>query len=341
MKGHPKSSSEQTAPLVTVIVICYNHAQFVIEALESVEAQVYPNLHLVVLDDCSTDNSVDVIRHWLSQHYPHSVFVAHKTNMGLCRTANESLAYAKGKYIRFLAADDRWVPNTLTRQIEVMEAASEDVGVLYSDALLMDAHGELLPKRFIEFHRQFAQMPEGWIFGTLLQGNFIPAMTAVVRLRCVEFVGGIDESLTTEDWNLWVRISRQFKFKYFPEPTAYYRFVQTSMTNTLYDEIVDSERRMFVKYLRCGWLSGEKKKEAIDTECMAAYRAYREELPNRVEEAAWVLRHQPCVKHLLLLLSVAVGLPYRRFEELIIRLGSIKHRAKTFLAVRGAGREPR
>jgi glycosyltransferase involved in cell wall biosynthesis len=333
------SSDEQALPLVTVAVACYNQAQFVIEALESVKAQAYPNLHLVVLDDCSKDNSVNVIRNWLNRHYPDSVFVVHKTNMGVCRTANDLLANAKGKYLRSLAADDRWIPNTLARQIEIMEAASQDVGVLYSDALLMDERGKLLPKRFIEIHRPFAQMPEGWIFDTLLQGNFIPTMTAVIRLRCLEVVGGIDESLMTEDWDLWLRISRQFKFKYFPEPTAYYRFVQTSMTRTLYDEIVDSERRMFVKYLRCGWLAGEKKEEAIDAEYLEAYRAYRQGLPDRAWEAARAFRHRICIKHALLLLFVAVGLPFRRFEELINLLGNMNRRAKSILANRRINRE--
>lgn len=340
-KGIIMSSHQQTLPLVTVAVACYNQGQFIIEALESIRAQAYPNLHLVVVDDCSKDGSIDVIRKWLNQYYPDSVFVVHETNMGVCRTANDLLANAKGKYLRSLAADDYWIPNTLARQIEIMEAASDDVGVLYSDALLMDERGEPLPKGFIEIHRPFAQKPEGWIFDTLLQGNFIPTMAALIRLSCVEAVGGIDESLITEDWDMWLRISRQFKFKYFPTPTAYYRMLRTSMTRTRHDEIVDSERRMFIKCLRRGWLTGKKKEEAIDAEYLEACRAYRQGAPDRTMEAVSTFRHRICIKHALLLLFVAVGLPYRGFEGLINLLGNMKHRAKLIFANRGIRREPR
>lgn len=329
------SSREQTLPLVTVAVACYNHARFVINALESVKAQTYSNLQLIVLDDCSKDNSVDVIRHWLNRNYPDSVFVEHRTNVGLCRTANESLAVAKGKYLRFLSADDYWLPNVLSRQIEIMEAAPEDLGVLYSDAYQIDEHGELLPKMFIETHRVLAEMPEGWIFDTLSQGNFIPGMTTVVRRRCFDVIGRFDESLLSEDWDMWLRISRQFKFRFFPEPTAYYRIVPTSMIRTRSEEIVESEQRMFIKCLRRGWLTGQRKEEAIGLEYLEACRAYCQLSPNRIREAAWTFQHRPTLKHALLLIFVLAHLPYRQFEATMIRLSTMKRLAESILANRG------
>lgn len=322
--------------MVTATVACYNQAQFVIEALNSVKAQAYPNLHLVVVDDCSTDNSVEIIRDWLSAYYPESLLIAHQTRMGVCRTASDSLANAKGKYVRPLAADDCWVPGTLTRQIEMMEAASEDVGVLYSDAFQMDERGQVLPGMFIEAHRRFAEPPEGWIFDTLLDGNFIPSASVVIRLRCLEAIGGIDESLMSEDWDLWLRIARKFKFAYFPEPTAKYRVVQSSMTRTRDEEIIHSERRMLVKYLRLGWLEGQKKREAIDAQYIEACRAYKQAEPGRVREAAEAFKNRRCIKHVLLLLSVLVGAPYRRFEELIVVSGRLKRRITSMIgSVRG------
>src|SRR5580692_11666573 len=98
VKGNPMSSDGVAAPLVTAGVICYNQAQFVVEALDSIKAQVYPSLHLVVVDDCSSDDSAKVIREWLDMHWPAAVFVAHEINMGVCRSVNDVLANAKGKY---------------------------------------------------------------------------------------------------------------------------------------------------------------------------------------------------------------------------------------------------
>jgi len=324
------SCAVETPPLVTVGLICYNHARFVVEALDSIRAQAYPSLHLVVVDDCSSDDSAKVIREWLNMHWPTAVFVAHEINTGVCRSVNDVLANAKGKYIRCLAADDRWAPDTLPRQIEVMEQASEDVGVLYGDAFQMDERGELLPKKFIETHRSFAKMPEGQIFNTLAQGNFIPAMSAVIRLRCFEAVGGYDETLVFEDWDMWLRISRQFKFKYFPEPVAYYRLLQTSMSNALREEMFDSSLRIIVNCLRRGWLAGEQKQQALDFEFFQACEAYRRRLPNRTREAAWSFRNRRSIKRFLLLLFVLLGLPYRRFEQLAKIPNSVNQLAELF-----------
>lgn len=323
---------EHPLPLVTAVVVCYNQAKYVVEALESVKAQAYPRLHMVVADDCSTDNSAEIIKQWLNRNSPDAIFLQHKTNMGVCRTLNEALSHVRGKYFRLLAADDIWTPNSLLRQIETLEMAPDDVGVLYSDAFQIDKGGELLPKMFIESHRSFAKMPEGWIFDILLEGNFIPAMTAVIRHSCIERVGRADENLVSEDWDLWVRIARQFKFQYFPEPTALYRIVSTSMMRTMSPAILESEERMFVKYLRLGWLAGRNNEEVISREYWEACRAYREGLPGRVAEAAWSFRHRVCIKHALLLISVVVGLPYKRFEQLMTFLINLNGRAKTFLA---------
>src|SRR4051812_1024831 len=86
-------------PLVTVYVACYNHARFVIEALESVRIQNYPRIQLIVSDDCSRDDSVAVIRRWLDQHWPDAQFITHAVNRGICATFNEILQQATGKYV--------------------------------------------------------------------------------------------------------------------------------------------------------------------------------------------------------------------------------------------------
>jgi|GEM_PF-1229195 Glycosyltransferases, probably involved in cell wall biogenesis len=330
---------EETLPLVTVAVACYNHARFVTEALESVKSQNYPNLQLIVSDDCSTDNSVEVIRDWLNKNFPNSVFVVHDRNVGICRTANEALALAEGKYLRLLSADDFWLPEVLSKQIDILEAAEEEVGVLYGDAYRISEHGELIPKMFIESHRQLAEMPEGWIYDTLLQGNFIPGMTTVIRRCCFDTVGNFDESLFNEDWDIWLRISRHFKFKYYPEPTANYRIVQTSMIRARADEIVQSEGRMLVKYLRRGWLHGETKERAIDLEYEGACQAYCRELPNRTREAVWTFRHRASFRHALLLVFVLPNISYRRFEGAMKLLRKIKRHAKSFLFGQRAGDE--
>jgi glycosyltransferase involved in cell wall biosynthesis len=311
------SDQAEVKPVVTAALICYNHARFVEAALESIEAQAYSNLHLVIVDDCSTDGSANIIRHWLREHWPSAVLVSHETNHGVCRSCNDALAHSKGKYIRFLSADDLWLPGSLSRQVEFMEELPEEVGVLYSDAYKIDESGESLPGLFIEAQRSLPGIPEGSLFDTLIEGNFIPAMTALIRRGCFERVGGYDETLAFEDWDMWLRLSHRYGFRYLPEPTAKYRVVTTSMMHTRTAEMRASGNRIYVKCLRHGWLTGQTREYAMCLEEVEAMRAYREKRPNRVMEAAWTLRHRRCIKCVLLLLFVTVGVPYVRFQRLL------------------------
>ena len=154
-------------PLVTVIACCYNHSAFVVESLESIRQQTYPHVQLIVTDDASTDDSPALIHDWIYRHQIRCTYLRHQTNKGLCKTLNEALSHAKGKYIALLATDDLWMPDKLESQVGLMEKLPEKVGVLYSDAIQINEAGVILPQRFIEAHT--ADPPtEGDIFSRLL-----------------------------------------------------------------------------------------------------------------------------------------------------------------------------
>src|SRR6478609_1618577 len=103
------------SPLISVICICYNHAAFVVEAMDSVRSQNYPYIQLIVCDDASTDTSKDVIKAYLKDL--DILFIDHAVNLGNCRTFNEALSFANGKYVIDLAADDKLVFNTLIDRV--------------------------------------------------------------------------------------------------------------------------------------------------------------------------------------------------------------------------------
>jgi glycosyltransferase involved in cell wall biosynthesis len=320
------ANPESGPPLVTVFVVCYNHARFVEECLEGVRQQTHPNLQVIVLDDCSKDDSVAVIDAWLAKHRVDWHFIRHAKNKGICATLNEALRLARGKYISMIATDDVWERGKISEQVSVMESLPETVGVLYSDAYQINESGELLPKLFIEAHRPLPQIPEGDIFEALFDGNFIPAMTTLIRRDCFEIVGNYDETLVFEDWDMWLRISRRFEFKYLPPPTARYRIVGTSMVRTRSAEMEESGDRIRVKCLHSGWLTGQQRKAAFEAEHRVARQAYRDKLPNRLSETALVFRRRPGMKNALLLLCIASGLPYHRFEQFRHLIGSIKQK---------------
>lgn len=142
---------KEDMPLVTVYVTCYNQERYIVETLESVRAQTYPNMELIVCDDCSTDGSREIIRRWLTDRWPEARFIQHERNTGICRSLNEIIRASRGTYLAGIAGDDLWRPEKTAWQVEIMESMPNRVGVLYSDAHLIDETGAKLPGRAIEY----------------------------------------------------------------------------------------------------------------------------------------------------------------------------------------------
>ncbi len=236
-------------PLVTVIAICYNHARFVVECLESIRRQTYPNIELIIADDCSTDDSVERIRAWVDQHGVDCHVLLHDQNQGLCRTLNECLSLASGKYVAAVSTDDLWFAEKTTNQVAIMEAVPETVAVVYSDAYVIDETGCRLPDRYLESRWGF-DIPEGDVFPVLLRfWCFIPAMTTLIRRSSLEAVGPYDESLVMEDVDMWLRLARRYHFVFDPTITASYRMVPSSLFHSRQADITKSAIRIFSKWL--------------------------------------------------------------------------------------------
>jgi glycosyltransferase involved in cell wall biosynthesis len=262
-------------PLVTVLVGCFNHSRFVEECLESVRNQTYHNRELIIFDDCSPDNSVEVIQSWIERTKVPCRFIQHARNMGLCKSLNEVIPLARGKYISGLAADDAWLPKKLETQVTLMESLPNRVGVVYSDAYQMDEQGKLLPDLFIGAHRKLDGYPQGQVEEILWQGNFIPAMTTMTRRECFDHVGLYDESLFYEDWDMWLRIAREFDFAFSSEPTAKYRIVGTSMMRSSMERMILAANQICIKHLRGGTLKPSARqaaKASLSTQALISYR---------------------------------------------------------------------
>jgi glycosyltransferase involved in cell wall biosynthesis len=228
-----ESSSQ---PLVTAIVLCYNQARFVIESLESVRNQTYKNIQLIIIDDASGDDSAALIRRWIKEHTIDCRFMAHEKNMGICKTLNEALSYAKGKYIALLASDDVWMPNKTQDQVAIMERLDLSFGVVYSDAVIIDEEGVAFPELHVDRCKKaynFKKAPEGDVFLDLLANNFILAATVLIRKDSYEKVGLYDENLAFEDYDMWLRISQHYKFAFLSTASTMYRLSKTSALNTL------------------------------------------------------------------------------------------------------------
>ena len=219
--------------LLTVLAICYNHERFVLECLEGIRTQTFQDFQFIIVDDGSTDRSVRVIRQWIEQRRIDCELVAPSSNRGLCPTLNEALGLVRGRYLAKMSTDDIWLPEKLARQLGTLERLPETTAVLYGDALRIDEDGQVLDKTFLEAHGIDRPPPQGRLLSSLLRRNFIPSMTTLLRTDALRAVGGYDERLVYEDWDMWLRLSMRYEFAFTDYVSAKYRLVRNSMINTI------------------------------------------------------------------------------------------------------------
>jgi len=219
-------------PLVTIIALCYNQAKFAEETLDSILAQTYSNIQLIIMDDASTDNSVDVINTWIESNKVDCTFIPHKENKGICKTLNEALSFAKGKYLQMVACDDIYFPNKTEKLVYFLENNKQYVAT-YTDAILIKEDSYPHYGLFIQRHRNFSDIPDGYIYDILIEGNFIPAMSTLILTSVIKELNGWDENLDYEDYDMWLRIAEKYKFGLYHESLVKYRLHSNNIHKTI------------------------------------------------------------------------------------------------------------
>jgi alpha-1,3-rhamnosyltransferase len=189
-------------PLVSVIVSCYNHDKYIEECIISVLNQDYNNIELLVVDDGSSDTSVNVITR-LKEKY-NFYFLAQK-NKGLTRTLNETIAKSKGEYIVPLGSDDVMLPHRISTQIEYIKDKPE-VGICGGNIELIDSDGVLYPESRQGRDVPFRRLNFEDVF--LERKPYVPATTLLIRREALEAVGGFDEDNRLEDLMIELKITK-------------------------------------------------------------------------------------------------------------------------------------
>ena len=223
-------------PLVSVICLCHNHGPFVRQSLNSVLAQTYPALELLVVDDASTDDSAAQIRAFVAEH-PETNAIFLRENVGNCRAFNLALHQARGEFILDLAADDVLRPDRLARQIEGFGEAGEAVGVLFHNAAFIDETGRQTGTYFPVngSGKTPTAVPEGDLFAALLRHRPVCAPTMLVRRTIFDELGGYDETLAYEDFDFWVRSARNWQYGFQNEILTEKRMLRTSLGSQFYN----------------------------------------------------------------------------------------------------------
>lgn len=192
-------------PAVSIIITNYNYGAFIAEAIESALAQTFTDREIIVIDDASTDNSIEI-----ATRYP--VRVLRQENSGVCVARNNALSLASGRYVMFLDADDRLVPTAVEHMVALLDRQPAHVAYVYGQMRYFGRKDGI-----------FASMPFDPV--KLMQANFVCATTLIRREILVE-AGGYDDGfrMLREDWELYIRLCRKgFVGIFLPEVVLEYR----------------------------------------------------------------------------------------------------------------------
>jgi glycosyltransferase involved in cell wall biosynthesis len=207
-------------PVVSVVLTCFNHQEFVEQALDAVAGQTHRPIQLIVADDASADDSAQRIAGWLAGRWPDATFIRHRSNQGLCRTLNEALAQVAGEYVAISSADDWMEPERLERLVDELATAPAHVGLVYSGLRFVDAAGNELAL----IHTEPGSAPSGAVFHRQLAMPVIPTPAVMVRRSVFDTVGGFNETDVVEDYDMWLRVTRAFDVRHVPGALVNFRW---------------------------------------------------------------------------------------------------------------------
>ncbi|HEY5413866.1 MAG TPA: glycosyltransferase family A protein [Gemmatimonadaceae bacterium] len=203
------------APLVSVVMPAFNAARFLADSVASVVAQTHRDVELLIVDDGSSDNTVEMAES-LARDDGRVRLIRSERNVGTAAARNLALHVLRGEYVCFLDADDAFLPNKIETQLAFLHA-NQSFGLVYSDLIL--GNEKLEPIRLNRIGVPPLAFPE-----LLTLRNWFQPIAPMLTASLVRAVGGFDETLTpAEDWDYWIRCAALTRFGYLPGPVAVYR----------------------------------------------------------------------------------------------------------------------
>lgn len=215
-----------TLPLVSIAIPAYRHARYIEACLESICAQTYPELELVLIDDASPDNTFELAQRFLESRagrFRRIVLERHAGNCGVSATSNDCIAACRGEWVHLLGSDDILYPDKVARiQAAIDEWNCPELALVHADADFIDADGKLHARQ-----PRGTPVPPGpdrqawqWLF---FGRHAIYNPSIALRRDAMQAIGGFDPELALEDIDCWLRLSVNYAIARVPEVLACYR----------------------------------------------------------------------------------------------------------------------
>jgi len=243
-------------PLVSIISPTYNHEKYLVDCIESVQKQSYPNWEMIILNDGSNDRTAEIAAAY--QDTDNRIRLVNQENVGIFRlseTYNKGVALAEGEYLAILEGDDCWAPNKLELQVAAFQKDSTAV-VCWSMARCVNADKSLVhytaPDRSTVDAKYYNNDPVGSILNIFLYRNCIPALTIMIKKDSLVKIGGFKQvfDLPLVDLPTLYELALAGRFIFIPEVLGDWRNYASQVTKTYPVEMTEGFYRMAKSILK-------------------------------------------------------------------------------------------
>ena len=225
--------------LVSVVVASYNHAEYLAQRMDSLIAQTYPHIEIIVIEDCSTDDSLQVLRRY--ENDPRVRLIVLEQNGGWVAVSNQGIELSRGEFVIFANCDDACEPQ-LIEQLVLAMRSGDNVGIAFCRSWLVDKDNQILSDDLRSQQRAFQKrcavnaLISGAEMGKyLLHSCVIPNLSAVlIRRECFFMVGIFSPDYRAcSDWDIFFKVAKHFDFAYVSQPLNLFRQHETTIRSVM------------------------------------------------------------------------------------------------------------
>jgi len=229
-KGRSKSK-------VSIIMNCFNGAEYLKDAIDSVFEQTHSNWEIIFVDNCSTDASAEIAKSYGEKIKYHKT----ETNIPLYGARNFGLNFVSGDFIAFLDVDDLWSHEKLEKQLKLFE--NPEVGFVFTGAEFINSKGSTIKK-------EHAPLKRGWVTPALLLRNFISISSSMIRADIFQMYKFNSNYNLNGDHDFWLRISLYVKADFISEKLLFSRIHENSTTNKNKGKWIYEMRKLYREFLK-------------------------------------------------------------------------------------------
>jgi len=257
-------------PLVSIVFTSYNHEEYLKQAVESILNQSFKDFEFIIIDDCSTDNSREILKGY-EQHPGVNIHFMEKNTGSYVKASHYGALQAKGKYLLFAQCDDYAEAHQLSRLVKGISIPGNNAGVTFSRSNLVDEHGNFISDDYSIRNKAFKTKCSNDVLITgaemrsfLSYSCVIPNLSAALIERELYFkVGGLPEKyIMAADWAFWLELAEWTNFYYIAEPLNNFRQHQTTIrSSTKIDKQLMEIFTLFDDHVKLHHIEGKAKRD--------------------------------------------------------------------------------